>query len=123
MRITDLLKKQGIALGASPSSKSEAIDLLVGLHEKCGNLKDTAAYKEGIIDRVFTTNLTYTSPDILSREWHVSVNMCKYVAYIIDTLNHDDSLSDLLNPVKKIHAIVDKHKQEHDAQVTMEFDK
>ncbi len=51
MRITDLLKKQGIALGASPSSKSEAIDLLVGLHEKCGNLKDTAAYKEGIIAR------------------------------------------------------------------------
>ena len=51
MRITDLLKKQGIALGASPSSKSEAIDLLVSLHEKCGNLKDTAAYKEGIIAR------------------------------------------------------------------------
>ena len=81
------------------------------------------AYKEGIIDRVFTTNLTYTAPNILDREWHVSVNMCKYVAYIIDTLNHDDSLSDLLNPVKKIHAIVDKHKQEQEAQVKMDFDK
>ena len=81
------------------------------------------AYKEGIIDRVFTTNLTYTAPNILDREWHVSVNMCKYVSYIIDTLNHDDSLSDLLNPVKKIHALVDKHKQEQEAQVKMEFDK
>ena len=80
------------------------------------------AYKEGIIDKVFTTNLTYTSPDILNRDWHVSVNMCKYVAYIIDTLNHDDSLSDLLNPVKKIHALVDKHKQSHTTQVQMEFD-
>ena len=87
-----------------------------------GPEKFDKAYKEGIIDKVFTTNLTYTSPEILNRDWHVSVNMCKYVAYIIDTLNHDDSLSDLLNPVKKIHAIVDKHKQEHDTQVKMEFD-
>ncbi len=87
-----------------------------------GPEKFDKAYKEGIIDKVFTTNLTYTSPEVLNREWHVSVNMCKYVAYIIDTLNHDDSLSDLLNPVKKIHAIVDKHKQEHDTQVKIEFD-
>ena len=48
MRITDLLKKQGISLGASPQSKREAIDLLVDLHAKCGNLNDVAAYKEGI---------------------------------------------------------------------------
>ena len=51
MRITDLLKKQGITLGASPKSKSEAIDQLVALHQKCGNLKDAAAYKEGILKR------------------------------------------------------------------------
>ena len=44
MRITDLLKKQGITLSASPKDKQEAIDILVKLHEKCGNLKDTAAY-------------------------------------------------------------------------------
>ena len=81
------------------------------------------AYKEGIIDKIFTTNLTYTDPNVLNRDWHESVNMCKYVAYIIDTLNHDDSLSDLLNPVKKIHAIVDKHKASHAAQVQMELDK
>ena len=51
MRITDLLKKQGITLSASPKDKQEAIDILVKLHEKCGNLTDTAAYKEGILAR------------------------------------------------------------------------
>jgi ribose-phosphate pyrophosphokinase len=80
------------------------------------------AYKDGIIDRVFTTNLTYTRPDVLEREWHVEVNMCKYVAYIIDTLNHDDTLSELLNPVKRIHTLVDKHKKNQETQVQMKLD-
>ena len=80
------------------------------------------AYKDGIIDRVFTTNLTYTRPDVLEREWHVEVNMCKYVAYIIDTLNHDDTLSELLNPVKRIHTLVDKHKKDQETQVQMKLD-
>ncbi len=51
MRITDLLKKSGIALNVSVQSKGEAIDKLVSLHEKCGNLTDTAAFKEGILKR------------------------------------------------------------------------
>lgn len=51
MRITDLLKKNGIALNVNVSDKSTAINKLVSLHEKCGNLKDTAAYKEGILKR------------------------------------------------------------------------
>lgn len=51
MRITDLLKKQGISLSVSVKDKREAIDKLVALHEKCGNLKDAAAYKEGILKR------------------------------------------------------------------------
>lgn len=51
MRITDLLKAEGIQLNAKVSTKSEAIDALVALHEKCGNLKDVAAYKEGILKR------------------------------------------------------------------------
>ena len=80
------------------------------------------AYKDGIIDRVFTTNLTYTRPDVLEREWHVEVNMCKYVAYIIDTLNHDDTLSELLNPVKRIHTLADKHKKNQETQVQMKLD-
>ena len=51
MRITDLLKANAIKLNAAPSSKQAAIDLLVSLHEKAGNLKDVAAYKEGILKR------------------------------------------------------------------------
>ena len=51
MRITDLLKAEAIQLGAKVSSKSAAIDTLVALHDKCGNLKDAAAYKEGILKR------------------------------------------------------------------------
>ena len=51
MRITDLLKKQAITLGASPKDKAEAIDILVKLHEKSGNLSDAKAYKEGILAR------------------------------------------------------------------------
>ena len=51
MRITDLLKKDGIVLGAAPADKRAAIDQLVALHEKCGNLLDTEAYREGILKR------------------------------------------------------------------------
>ena len=51
MRITDLLKKQGISLGVKANSKKDAIDKLVALHQKCGNLKDVNAYKEGILAR------------------------------------------------------------------------
>ena len=51
MRITDLLKADGVALGVKLADKQAAIDKLVALHEKCGNLKDVAAYKEGIIKR------------------------------------------------------------------------
>ena len=80
------------------------------------------AYKDGIIDRVFTTNLTYTDPEILKREWHVEVNMCKYVAYIIDTLNHDETLSELLNPVKRINKLVEQHKKDQETQVQIKFE-
>ena len=48
--------------------------------------------------------------------------MSKFVAYIIDTLNHDATLSELLNPVKKIHALVEKHKKEQETQVQIKFD-
>ncbi|MBR3437172.1 MAG: PTS sugar transporter subunit IIA [Lachnospiraceae bacterium] len=51
MRITDLLKKEGIRIGASPATKAEAIDELIALHERCGNLNDVAAYREGILAR------------------------------------------------------------------------
>ena len=51
MRITDLLKQEGILLNAAPASKAEAIEMLISLHDKCGSLNDVAAFKEGILKR------------------------------------------------------------------------
>ncbi len=68
------------------------------------------AYTDGVIDKVLTTNLIYQTPELLQREWYVSCDMSKYIAYIIDTLNHDSSISDLLNPNERIQAIVSKYK-------------
>lgn len=68
------------------------------------------AYENGTINKVFTTNLVYRRPGLVEKPWHVDVNMCKYVSYIIDTLNHDASIKELLDPVKRIHAKVEKHK-------------
>ena len=73
------------------------------------------AYEEGIVTKVFTTNLVYRRPGLIERPWHADVNLCKYVAYLIDTLNHDTTISQLLDPVKKITNIVSKHKAEMDA--------
>ena len=67
------------------------------------------AYEEGLINKVFTTNLIYQAPELLSRPWYVSTDMSKYIAYLIDTLNHDASISDLLNPLERIHKIVAKY--------------
>ena len=68
------------------------------------------AYANGTIDRVLTTNLIYQTPDLLSREWYIDCDMSKYIAYIIDTLNHDASISDLLNPNERIQSIVARYK-------------
>ena len=66
-------------------------------------------YKRGLIDKVFTTNLIYQTPELLSREWHCSVNMSKYIALLVDTLNNDNSISSLLNPVDRIKNIMAKY--------------
>ncbi len=65
------------------------------------------AYKDGIFDKCFTTNLIYHPDGLMEREWYAEVNMCKYVALLIDTLNQNKSIGTLLNPVKKIHSILD----------------
>ena len=80
------------------------------------------AYEDGIIHKVFCTNLVYRQPELLKRDWFVEVNMCKYVSLIIDTLNHDSTISELLNPVKRIHALMDKHKKQQAKQMKMEFE-
>ncbi len=75
-----------------------------------GLAKFDKAYEQGIITRVLTTNLIYQSPALLGREWYINCDMSKYIAYIIDTLNHDSSISDLLNPNERIQNIVARYK-------------
>ena len=60
------------------------------------------AYEKGIIDKILTTNLVYQPDELLSKPWYINVDMSKYMALLIDTLNHDSSISDLLNPVDRI---------------------
>ena len=67
------------------------------------------AYEKGLISRVLTTNLIYQTPELLKKEWYISCDLSKYIAYIIDTLNHDSSISDLLNPNERIQSIVRRY--------------
>lgn len=64
------------------------------------------AYEQGIIHKVFATNLTYRRPELLAAEWFVDVNMAKFVALLIDAINHDASLSTLVDPTVKIRNLL-----------------
>lgn len=80
------------------------------------------AYEDGLFNKIFTTNLVYRTPELLARPWYAEVNMCKYVSYIIDTLNHDESISGLLAPYNRINALLERHKKERATQLSMQFD-
>ena len=71
-------------------------------------------YNNGIIDRLLTTNLVYQSPQLLNKPYYINVDMSKYIALIIDTLNHDGSLSELLNPVERIHKAIERYHAEQE---------
>ncbi|MCI7692401.1 MAG: ribose-phosphate pyrophosphokinase [Oscillospiraceae bacterium] len=68
------------------------------------------AYEEGLLDAVFGTNLTYRSPELLKREWFKEVDVSKYLAYFIASLNHDTSVSAVIDPVEKINALLQEHR-------------
>ena len=68
------------------------------------------AYEEGIIYRIVSTNLIYQTPELLSREWYISADMSKYIALLIDALNHDASISEYLSPTERIHNLLDKYR-------------
>ena len=72
--------------------------------------KFDAAYEEGVFDRILTTNLIYQTPELLSRPYYISCDMSKYIALLIDTLNHDASISDLLDPYERIAAFLEKYR-------------
>ena len=69
-------------------------------------------YADGKIDKIFTTNLIYQPQGLLDREWYCSVNMSKYIALLVETLNYDNSISSLLDPVDRIKKIVAKYGQD-----------
>mgnify|MGYP002610698029 CR=1 FL=1 len=68
------------------------------------------AYEEGILDAVLTTNLIYQTPELLKRPYYINCDMSKYIALVIDTLNHDGSISSILNPIERIQNVVNKYK-------------
>ena len=65
----------------------------------------------GLIDVIFTTNLVYQSPQLLSKPYYVNVDISKYIALIIDNLNHDSSISELMLPAGRINALLKKHRE------------
>lgn len=68
------------------------------------------AYNNGTVEKVFTTNLNYREPGLRRRKWYCEVDMSKYIALLINTLNYDDSLSELINPAGRIEKLIEKTK-------------
>lgn len=68
------------------------------------------AYEEGLITGILTTNLIYQTPHLLSKPYYINCDMSKYIALLIDTLNHDGSISTLLNPSERIQHVLQKYK-------------
>ena len=122
----DVTGKDVIIVDDMISSGESVIDVAKQLKEKGANRifvfatfglfcngydKLDAAYESGTISQIFTTNLIYRTPELLEREWYTEVNMCKYISYIIDTLNHDRTISHLLDHSKRIHDRLAKYNE------------
>ena len=74
-----------------------------------GLAKFDQAYEEGIIDAILTTNLIYQTPELLERPYYINCDMSKYIALMIDTLNHDGSISSILSPNERIQHAVERY--------------
>ena len=68
-------------------------------------------YENGLIDKVLTSNVIYQTPELLSREYYINVDLSKYIALLIDSINHDHSISRLLDPYDKIDALLDQYRK------------
>ena len=123
---TDLSGKDAIIIDDMISSGDSALDVAAELKRRNANRiflattfglftngleKFDKAFEDGLLYRVLTTNLVYQTPELLSRPWYINCDMSKYIAYLIDTLNHDASVSDLLNPSARIQRILKKYGQ------------
>ena len=69
------------------------------------------AYQEGLFDYVLTTNLVYQTPELLQKPYYINCDLSKYIAYLIDTLNHDASISSLLTPIDRINRFLAKNNK------------
>ena len=67
-------------------------------------------FEEGLIDRMLTTNLVYQTAELLQKPYYINVDLSKYIALLIDHLNHDVSINDLLNPTSRINALLEKYR-------------
>lgn len=77
----------------------------------CNGLEQIdAAYENGLIDRIYTTNLVYTTKDLMNRPYYKNVDLSRYISLIIDTLNHDTSVNDIINPALLIHQLLESRK-------------
>ena len=79
------------------------------------------AYKDGVIDGVFGSNLTYRTEELKNRSWFYEVDVSKYIAYFISALNHDMSVTRLVDPHEKIHALLEKRREEQQLQHGHQF--
>ena len=133
----DLTGKDAIIVDDMISSGESIIDVALQIKEKGakrififetfglftdGFAKFDKAYADGIFDCIFTTNLVYRTTELLLKPWYCEVNMCKYVSYIIDTLNHDETISNLLSPIKRINSLLERHKKDMTRQLEIKFD-
>ena len=122
---TDVEGKDMIIIDDMISSGESVLEVAAGLKARKANRifvfatfglftngldKFDSAYEEGLITKVLTTNVIYQSPELLQRDWYISCDMSKYIAYIIDTLNHDQSISDLLIPSERIQDVVTRYR-------------
>ena len=74
-----------------------------------GMEKFDQAYEEGLISGILTTNLIYQTPELLSRPYYINCDMSKYIALVIDTLNHDSSIGSILDPADRIQHVVNMY--------------
>ena len=74
------------------------------------------AYNEGLLTKVVASNLTYRRPEVIAAPWFVEADLSKYIAYIIATLNHDRTLSKLLNPYNRIKNLLERYQNEQTAE-------
>ena len=113
--IDDMLSSGGSILEvarALKKRKAKRVFLCVTFGMFTGGLeKFDKAYEEGVFDKLFSTNLIYQKPELRERPWFVNCGMSKYLAYLIDTLNHDSSISDLLDPRERIWSIIKRYQK------------